>query len=87
MIMAKRKQNEITLKNLNNVKVNIVRKHSPVKSQYISENDREMDKRAKAAVSSAISKAKVCGKPVARYDVKTGRAYIEYADGTSEYVN
>ena len=85
--MAKRKPNEITLEDLNNVKVNIVRKHSPLKGQFISDSDREMDKRAKAAVSSAISKAKVCGKPVARYDVKTGQVYIEYADGTSEYVN
>ena len=35
----------------------------------ISENDSEMDKRAAYAVKAAIKKAKVCKKPVAKYDV------------------
>ena len=48
--------------------------------------DIEMDRRAKEAVAAAIKKAKVCGKPIAGYDVITGQAYIEYADGTNEYV-
>ena len=47
----------------------------------ISENDREMDYRATAAVQSAIDKAKICKKPIAKYDPVTKRAYVEYANG------
>lgn len=54
--------------------------------KYISESDAEMDRRAVAAVNAAIEKAKVCGKPVARYDKDTMRAYLEYPDGRREYV-
>lgn len=43
--------------------------------------DKEMDRKVVAAVRSAISKAKVCDKPIAKYDVVKKTAYIEYADG------
>ena len=43
-------------------------------------NDAEMDKRAKAAVRSAINRAEICQKPVAKYDRKIGKAYIETAN-------
>lgn len=46
-----------------------------------------MDSRATAAVRSAIDKAKVCKKPVAKYDPVTKKAYVEYADGVKKYVN
>lgn len=52
----------------------------------LTENDREMDVRARAAVNAAIAKAKVCKKPIARYDVKTRKAYLEYPNGEREYV-
>lgn len=55
-------------------------------NDFISKNDAEMDKRAKAAVRSAISRAETCRKPVARYDRKSGKAYIETADGAKKYV-
>lgn len=45
-----------------------------------------MDIRANAAVKAALNKAKICGKPIARYDIVTHRAYIEYADGTIRLV-
>lgn len=48
---------------------------------FITENDAEMDTRAVQAVKAAISKAKICKKPVAKYDPKTKTAYIEYPDG------
>lgn len=54
--------------------------------KYISEGDAEMDRRAIAAVNAAIEKAKVCGKPIARYDKELKRAYLEYSDGRREYV-
>ena len=45
-----------------------------------------MDIRATAAVRAALNKAKICGKPIARYDIVTHRAYIENADGTIRMV-
>ena len=52
----------------------------------ISNEEREMDKRATAAVKAAIHKAKVCNKPVAKYDSRKKKAYIEEADGVKKYV-
>lgn len=52
----------------------------------ISNEEHEMDKRATAAVKAAIHKAKVCNKPVAKYDSRKKKAYIEQADGVKEYV-
>lgn len=54
---------------------------------YISESDAEMDARAVEAVRAAISKAIFCKKPVAKYDLETKRAYIEYPDGKRKYVD
>ncbi len=53
----------------------------------ISSRDMEMDNRAKAAVKSAIEKAEVCHKPIARYDLAKKKAYVEQADGVKEYVD
>ena len=55
-------------------------------SDYISDTDAEMDKRAVAAVRAAISKAEVCKKPVAKYDINKKQAYLEYPDGRRDYV-
>ena len=52
----------------------------------ISQNDAEMDMRAREAVKSAINRAKTCKKPVARYDRIKQKAYIETADGEKIYV-
>ena len=49
-------------------------------------SDAEMNNRAKAAVKAAIDKAKLCKKPVAKYDSASGRAYVEYASGEKKYV-
>jgi len=38
------------------------------------------------AVEQDIEKKQKKGLPVARYDTETGRAYLENADGTREYV-
>lgn len=55
------------------------------KEGLISERDAEMDKRAVAAVKAVIEKAKICKKPIARYDTSSKKAYIEYADGRRKY--
>ena len=47
----------------------------------------QMDNRPAAAVKSALYRAKVCKKPVARYDVATKRAFLEFADGSRKYVD
>lgn len=54
--------------------------------KVLSSSDIEMDARARQAVKAAIEKAEFCKKPVARYDVETKRAYIEYANGARKYV-
>ena len=56
-------------------------------TDHISERDAEMDRRAVAAVRAAIDKAKICKKPICRYDSASDRAYLEYADGRKEYVD
>lgn len=52
---------------------------------FISESDAEMDYRAEEAVKAALHRAKVCKKPIARYDMDTKRAYIEYPNGERKY--
>ena len=57
-----------------------------VQSGVISSRDYEMDNRATIAVSMAIKKAKVLGKPIAKYDRVTGMTYLEYIDGRREII-
>lgn len=52
----------------------------------VSQNEVEMDNRAREAVKSAIHKAKTCKKPIARYDRVSKKAYIETEDGRRVYV-
>lgn len=52
----------------------------------LTEKDREMDRRAEEAVAAAIHKAKVKGKPLAKFDKETAFAYLEYENGRREYI-
>lgn len=54
--------------------------------QILSDHDKQMDIRAKAAVRSVLKRARVCGNAVAKYDKKTKTAYLEYPDSTREDV-
>ena len=54
--------------------------------RYISDSDAEMDARAVEAVRAAVSRAEVCKKPIAKYDVVTKKAYVEYPGGRRVYV-
>ena len=64
-----------------------VRVVSKRKGEYKkSKEDAEMDERVLCAVRSAIAKAKICKKPIAKYDAKTKRAYLEYPSGAKRYV-
>ena len=55
-------------------------------NRFITDSDREMDFRANEAVEAALRKAKVCKKPIAKYDIMTKTAYLEYPDGRRENV-
>lgn len=56
------------------------------KQETLSQEGKDMDIRAKEAVKAALAKAKVCKKPIARYDIEAKRAYIEDAEGNRRYV-
>ena len=78
----------VKVENVRGLSVKVVpNDNSLEKSKMISERDAEMDNRAKAAEKSALDRATVCKKPVAKYDAVTKRAYVEYADGERKYVN
>jgi len=54
--------------------------------EFISIGDLEMDARAVEAVKSAVEKAKFCKHPVAKYDFKSKKVYIENSEGVKKYV-
>lgn len=48
-------------------------------------SDEELDKRFKEAIRLEIEIKKIKGLPIAKYDIKTKRPYLEYPDGRKEY--
>ena len=70
--------------NINGMTVKVI--DNSEKQDNISQEDKDMDIRAKEAVKAALEKAKVCKKPIAHYDIETKRAYIEDAEGNRRYV-
>ena len=52
------------------------------REKYTTDLEKDMDYRAKQAVKAAVSKAEVCKKPVAKYDVASKSAYLQYPDGS-----
>lgn len=52
----------------------------------VSPEDRAMDKRVTAAVKSEINKASVCDNPIAKYNMRTKKAYVEQPNGEKKYV-
>lgn len=58
-----------------NVAYKIAKTARLVDSGIITDNEAEMDRRAKEAISAAIKKNKVCSKPVAVYDRVNKKAY------------
>lgn len=78
----------IDIKRIGDMNVKVVNNFDgKVHEGILSANDAEMDRRANAAVSAAIDKARICRKPIAGYDMQTKRAYIEYPDGRRDYAN
>ena len=73
-----------TVKFKNGIKVKVVPPEDV--DSVLTPADKEMDNRAKAAVEAAIHKAKVCHKPIGRYDFEKKQAYLEMPDGERIYV-
>ncbi len=69
------------MENIKKTKRNVHVVNSSNQRNYISDSDAEMDMRAVQAVRAAVSKAEVCKKPIAKYDVASRKAYVEYPDG------
>lgn len=77
-----------SIKKIGNMNIRVINANDLLlREKVISSSDAEMDKRAAAAVQSAIDRARVCQKPIAGYDVATKRAFVEYADGSIKYVD
>lgn len=66
--------------NLNGMTIKVI--DAQEKDAFLTQDDKDMDIRAIEAVRAALNKAKICGNPIARYDIVAHRAYIENADGT-----
>lgn len=67
------------------MKVKVISPESRMQDK-LDKEDLDMDKRAIAAVKSAIKKAKVCNKPIAKYDARKKKAYVLMPDGEKKYV-
>ena len=52
----------------------------------LTEKNKEMDRRAEEAVAAAVHKAKVKGKPLAKFDKEAVIAFLEYRDRYREYI-
>lgn len=81
----------LPVKHIGDMKVTVVPADDPLirkaaEEQILSDHDKQMDRRAKAAVRSVLERARVCGNAVAKYDKETKTAYLEYPDGTREDV-
>ena len=65
--------------------INVAYKNASSKKLYdreiLDKEEFEMDRLVKESVRAAIKKAKVCGKPIAVLDRKTGKACLVYGDG------
>ena len=70
--------------NINGMAVKVI--DNTEKQDNLSQEDKDMDIRAKEAVKAALEKAKVCKKPIARYDIENKKAYIEDAEGNRRHV-
>ena len=68
---------------IGNHTINIISSNEAV----ITPDDKSMDQRVTTAVNSAIKKAKVCNKPIAKYDKRTKKAYVIQANGEKKYVS
>lgn len=50
-----------------------------------TDDDKDMDNRAKTAVHAAIKRSEVCNTPIAKYDNERRLPYLEYPDGSRVY--
>jgi len=85
------KKNTVIKKDIviNDMTIKVVKKNTStvkmLENGIISEQDAEMDKRAREAVAIAKRQARVCNKPIAMYDRENKRPYM--LDPSGERVN
>lgn len=76
------KKNTIIKKDIqiNDMKIKVVKRNTSIvkmlENGVISEQDAEMDRRAREAVAIAKRQAKVCKKPIAMYDKESKKPYL-----------
>lgn len=85
------KKSIFAVKRIGDMNVTVIPADNPLirkaaEEQILSDHDKQMDRRAKAAVRSVLERARVCGNAVAKYDKETKTAYLEYPDGIMEDV-
>lgn len=85
------KKATLPVKHIGDMEVTVIPAGDPLirkaaEEQILSDHDKQMDIRAKAAVRTVLERARVCGNAVAKYDKETKTAYLEYPDGTREDV-
>ena len=60
--------------NLNGMTIKVI--DAQEKDAFLTQDDKDMDIRATAAVRAALNKAKICGKPIARYDIRSPKEHL-----------
>jgi hypothetical protein len=60
---------------------NTINGYKVIYSAKPTKEDAKQNKLFKEAVKLAVKRQKLLGKPIARYDAATGKAYMEYPDG------
>lgn len=55
------------------------------KMTHSNGEDSELTKKFRMAVKLELKKKKILGIPIAKYDARRKKAYLEYADGKREY--
>lgn len=72
---------------VDDISIKVIKKNVPtakmVEQGVISEQDAEMDKRARKAVSIAKRQARECNKPIVLYDKKHKKPYLVTASGSN----
>lgn len=85
------KEKEVVIGSSKKRKIKIVtgstKASSLVDSKLISQSDVLMDIRARETTKAAINRAKICNKPIAKYDASKKKAYIEQPDGGRSYLD
>jgi hypothetical protein len=54
-------------------------------NEHVGDEDSDLIRTVQQGVKMQVKLSQLKGKPVARFDAKTKKAYLEYPDGRKEY--